>query len=82
MTFDLAVFTQFGLVGVVLAWFMFRMEKILDSHTKTINDLTKTLLLEVLSREQLSDHLRAEANEVLQRVTARTAKAMSLSPHI
>ena len=75
MNFDPTIVAQYGLLGVVLVWFMFRFEKKLDVHTATITDLTKTLLLEVLSRESVTEHIKTQANEILTRVSARSAKA-------
>ncbi len=70
-TLDSASFVQFGLAGVVLFWFMFRMEKKLDAHTSVINDLVKAISLDVLSRVHINEHVRISAQEVLKRSESR-----------
>jgi hypothetical protein len=35
---------QTGILGIVLAWFMLRMENILKENTKAINDLRDAVL--------------------------------------
>lgn len=32
--------TEYGIIGVVLAWFMLRMEKIIISNTNAINSMS------------------------------------------
>lgn len=68
---DYSIFMQYGAIGVVLMWFMFRVEKRLDDHTSVISDLARSILLDVLSRDSLSDALRHEATEVMNRVAQR-----------
>lgn len=75
MTFDPTVFAQYGLLGIILAWFMWRLERKLDSIATVINDFTVASLLETLSRETLSDHLRSQATEILKRVSQKAHDA-------
>ncbi len=65
---------QFGIAGVMLAWFMFRLEKKMDAHTQVIGDLAQSILLDVLSRDSLSDTTRRNAHELMERVTNREGR--------
>lgn len=33
-----------GVLGIILLWFMWRMEKTINNNTKAINDLTRYIL--------------------------------------
>lgn len=35
---------QFGIVGLILAWFMLRMEQIITKNSESIAELNKTLI--------------------------------------
>lgn len=37
-------FVQFGLLGIVLAWFMFRMEKKMDDLREAVDNVANILL--------------------------------------
>jgi hypothetical protein len=75
MTFDPAIVVQYGILGVVLAWFMFRMERKIDLHTAVINDLVRTISMELISRPSVPPVIKDQANAVLDRANARVAKA-------
>lgn len=62
---------QYGIPGVVLAWFMFRVEKKLDNHTSVINDLALSITLDVVSRENISPSVKSRGDELLERLTQR-----------
>jgi hypothetical protein len=70
MNLDPTVFVQYGVLGIMLAWFAIRLEKRLDNHTSVINDLVIAHALDVLSRSP-SEGLRGEADKLLQRATHR-----------
>ena len=43
MSVDPASLLQFGVLGVVLAWFMFRLEGIVKSNTQALNEVKEVL---------------------------------------
>jgi hypothetical protein len=55
-----------GAIGVVLAWFMFRMERKLDRMSYEVNRLTRAVLLEIVSRPGVSRSGTREAEELLR----------------
>lgn len=71
MPTDYSSFTQYGILGIVLLWFMFRMEKKMDNTAATINDLAKVMTLNILSRGDIQQHVRDEAEAILSRTNAR-----------
>lgn len=71
---DIAPFVQFGVLGIVLYWFMFRLEKRMDRHSATIDDLTRSITLEILCRSNITTEIRGKADEILDRVNQRTTK--------
>lgn len=62
---------QYGVIGAVLAWFMFRLEKKLDRHTATVNDLVSVISLEILSRD-CSNHARISVEKILKNTQERS----------
>lgn len=71
MTFDPAVLAQYGLLGIILGWFMFVFSKKMDTHSAVISDLSKTILLDILSREAISESVRVQAQALMDRVASR-----------
>lgn len=69
---DYSSLLQLGVAGVMLAWFMFRLEKKMDAHTQVISDLAQSILLDVLSRDSLSDSTRRNAHDLMERVRNHT----------
>ena len=68
-TIDVGSFAQFGVLGVVLAWFMFRLESILKAHTKAIERQTRTLaivLQAVAGHPQVARDVGAKARKALE----------------
>ncbi len=55
---DLTPFVNAGVPGLVLLWFMFRMEKVLRRFEKTINLIARTML------RQLETHNPTEASRL------------------
>lgn len=37
---DFSLLANYGAMGIVMAWFMFRMERIIKANTDAINNLT------------------------------------------
>lgn len=68
---DSGVFVQYGIIGLILYWFMFRLEKKLDKHSSVLNDFTEIIAIDVLSRENLNGVVRTRAEKVLERTQAR-----------
>jgi hypothetical protein len=71
MTIDPGIFAQYGVIGLMLWWFAFRLEKRLDRHSEIVNALSRSILLDVLSRDNLSERVRLEANTLLDQVQLR-----------
>lgn len=65
----------YGIAGIVLLWFMFRLERIIGKHTSTINDLVATIALDILSRDNLHPVARAQTSQILARATSRAQPA-------
>lgn len=80
MNFDPAIFVQYGILGVVLAWFMFRMERKIENHTAVINDLVRTISMDILARENIPDSIKSSATDVLQRANTRAAQSKAHQP--
>jgi hypothetical protein len=69
MSLDPNIFAQYGLLGIMLWWFAFRFEKRLDKHSEVVNNLSRSILLDVLSRDTLSERVREEAQNLLKQVS-------------
>lgn len=72
---DPTTFAQYGLLGLVLAWFMLRLEKKIERHTAVINDLVEAITIEVLSRKDLHEGARTRAEHLLERTHYRSSTA-------
>ena len=73
MNIDPAIFAQLGVAGVMLYWFMVRFERKLDANTAVLVELSQAILLDVASRENISDRVRVEAHKLLEQSKQRTA---------
>lgn len=53
MEFDPVIIYQYGLLGIMLAWFMFRTEKKLDESNKLLSELRSAVdnLAEIMMRK-------------------------------
>ena len=71
------VLFTYGPMGVVLAWFMWRGErlatKIVDLAHR-IDGLTKALLVDMIDRDNAGQHVREYAKETIAKIDARNAK--------
>lgn len=65
---DTSTVAQYGLPGIVLAWFMLRAEKRLGSIEDIVRDLTKSILLDVVSRPDASHSVREEAEKLMDKI--------------
>lgn len=41
---DYTLLVNNGVLGIVLAWFMFRMEKVINNNTASLNDMKTTII--------------------------------------
>lgn len=78
-SFNIDGIAQYGILGIVLGWFMFRVEKRLDRQTEVFNDLAKSIIIETLSRENITEEVRRQAQAVLDRTNARARTSTSVS---
>lgn len=63
--------TQAGLFAPVLGYFMWRdtkRDEKLEQITESINHLTRALALEVLSRPNVVERAKTEANDILKQI--------------
>ncbi len=77
---DPTILAQYGIVGVVLLWFMLRFEKKMDKHTSVINDLVEAITLDVLSRDSVHEAARVRAERILERTQYRSSQARAHNP--
>lgn len=61
----LPVLYQLGVTGVVLAWFMFRVEKRMDRVELALDRLTRTQLLTLLARPDVEDAIKTQVRTIL-----------------
>lgn len=59
---------RYGILGAVLAWFMFRADKRLGGIEHKMTGLNRTLLIEILSRPGTSGIAKRAVREELRRV--------------
>ncbi len=82
------VLFTYGPLGVVLAWFMLRGEKLvvristfettiilkLSDLAHRVDGLTKALLVDMIERENSGEHVRQYAREAIAKIEARAAQ--------
>ena len=69
--------TVFGPMGLMLAWFALRAEKVftkLADLAHRIDGLTKALLVDMIEREHTGSAVKTYAKEQIARIDARSAK--------
>lgn len=78
---DYGPLAQFGALGIVLAWFMLRCEKLLANGalsmtaelsklTGRIDGLTRAMLMDLVSRDSVGLHTKAQAREMIAEIEA------------
>jgi hypothetical protein len=72
VTFDLSSFAEYGLFGIILAWFMFRFEKKMDQHSAVINDFVETMTIDILTRPGITESAKTRAERLLERAEVRS----------
>jgi len=65
---------QYGPIGIVLAWFMLRMEPEMKAVRRAIDRLTRAHLLDVVSRPGASPQVKQLAKEALQELNLAEKK--------
>jgi hypothetical protein len=65
---------QYGPIGVVLAWFMFRMEPEMKAVRRAIDRLTRAHLLDVVSRPGAAPAVRRLAKDLLSELNLAEKK--------
>lgn len=74
MTIESALLV-YGPLGIMVGWFMFRMEKRLERIESALNGLTRGILIEVITRRDVPPAIEREARALLDelRPDARSA---------
>ena len=65
--------TRYGLLGCVLAWFMFRADRRLAGIEHKMGGLNRTMLIEILSRPTTSERAKIECRNELRKVAPNLA---------
>lgn len=63
---------QLGVAGVMLTWFMWRIEARLDRGERSIDRLTRSLLLDLVSRSDTTETLKLQARAILGEMPTKT----------
>lgn len=74
---DTQPLAQYGLLGAVLAWFMFHGSKLageIRSLAHRIDGLTKAMLMDMVNRDNVGFHTKQAARDSIARIEAREAK--------
>lgn len=72
------VLINYGPLGVMLAWFMLRFEKLvveIRSLSHRLDGLTKALLMDLVSRDSTGPATRAQAQQEIAKIEARISAA-------
>ena len=79
--------SAYGLAGVVLGWFMFRAEKlsrnqqnVLEANSRQIQSLSRAILIDMLTRNNLSPEAKKICEQELRTVSPSMAGAMADDP--
>lgn len=65
---------QYGLLGIVLGYFMYQGTKLageIRSLAHRIDGMTKALLMDLISRDSVGPHAREEAQRAIAKIQAR-----------
>ncbi len=63
-----------GPIGIVLAWFLFRGERLAANVTKELGEMKETMLLDIASRPSASPAVREIAQDKLDIIEANRKK--------
>ncbi len=78
---DFGPLAQFGVLGIVLGWFMFRAEKLITTGATAMNSelaklasridgLTRAMLMDLVNRDSVGIHTKAQAREMIADIEA------------
>lgn len=70
---DLETLSRYGLLGLVLAWFMVKADGRLAKIEHRLGGLSRTQLIEIMSRSTTTPHVRRIALQELRRSDPSTA---------
>ncbi len=62
----------YGPMGIMLAWFMLRSEKAMNTLSHRIDGMTRAMLVDTLSRENVGSSSRKLAEEMLSNIENRS----------
>jgi hypothetical protein len=71
---DIGPFAQWGAMGLMLWWFMQRVERLLTAVTSKLDTLSRAILLDVINRENGGLHTKQSAREALAKLDAEDTK--------
>lgn len=71
---DIGPFAQWGAMGLVLWWFMQRVERILTAVSGKIDTLARAMLIDIISRDSVGIHTKQNAREALAKLEAEDTK--------
>lgn len=67
---EVSILYAYGPMGVILSWFMLRGEKLAARVTKELTEMRETLLLDIMSRDTVSDFVRETVQSKLNAIQA------------
>lgn len=76
---ELNPLAQFGLLGIVLGYFMFQGTRLageIRGLAHRIDGMTKALLMDLISRDGVGPHAKAEAQKAIAKIQARESGAV------
>jgi hypothetical protein len=68
---DLTPLANVGAVGLILAWVLWQMNPRLDRIERAIDMNSRSILLDVVSRDNASDFVKKQAAAMLAQIEAR-----------
>lgn len=69
-----ALIAQWGILGVVLVWFMLRTEGLLKANTNALDRMARANLLLVISLKQANDASKTEAGAIIKELDEAKAR--------
>lgn len=69
-----SLLVAYGPMGIMLAWFMLRSERAMNNLAHRIDGMTRAMLVDTLSRDNVGHNTRKHAEQQLAKIEARDAK--------
>lgn len=66
--------TNFGALGIIAGWLMFRFERRIERIEASVDRVSRALMLELVGREATSPMVRRQAQQLLAELDAARAK--------